>query len=117
MTAMNATGEKVIEYVMTTGGPEPLDNIQHPPDREHYVAKQIRPVAEPVLSTLGLDFDTVIGAGVVGEQFFKRGADARFHFVIIGGAGSQNLALHELDHVIQCDGRFGSVNNGFELGF
>jgi DNA polymerase-2 len=54
---------KSIEYVMTTAGPEPLDNIQHPLDREHYVARQVRPVAEPVLATLGLDFDAVIGDG------------------------------------------------------
>jgi DNA polymerase elongation subunit (family B) len=38
-----------------------LDNLVHPIDREHYVEKQIRPVAEPVLETLGLDFGTVIG--------------------------------------------------------
>ena len=36
---------------------------QHPLDREHYVAKQVRPVAEPVLETLGLDFERVIGDG------------------------------------------------------
>jgi len=54
---------KYIEYVITTAGAEPLDNIQHPVDREHYVSKQVRPVAEPVLATLGLDFDTVIGDG------------------------------------------------------
>jgi DNA polymerase-2 len=46
---------------MTTAGPEPLDNRVHPLDREHYVAKQVRPVAEPVLETLGLDFERVIG--------------------------------------------------------
>jgi DNA polymerase elongation subunit (family B) len=38
-----------------------MDNVQHPIDREHYVKKQIRPVAEPVLETLGLDFEQVIG--------------------------------------------------------
>ncbi|HEU4655132.1 MAG TPA: DNA polymerase II [Steroidobacteraceae bacterium] len=52
---------RLIQYVMTTAGPEPLDNVQNPLDREHYVDKQIRPVAEPVLSTLGLDFDQVVG--------------------------------------------------------
>jgi DNA polymerase-2 len=50
-----------IRYVVTSAGPEPLDNVQHPIDREHYVRKQVKPVAEPVLATLGLDFDTVIG--------------------------------------------------------
>jgi DNA polymerase-2 len=53
--------EKLIKYVMTTAGAEPLDNVQHPLDREHYIDKQIKPVAEPVLSTLGLDFDRVVG--------------------------------------------------------
>lgn len=56
----NATG-RVISYVMTVAGPEPTDNVQHPLDREHYVIKQIKPVAEPVLSTLGLAFEQVIG--------------------------------------------------------
>lgn len=56
----NITG-RLISYVMTTAGPEPLDNVQHPLDREHYVAKQVRPVAEPVLETLGLNFERVIG--------------------------------------------------------
>jgi DNA polymerase elongation subunit (family B) len=35
--------------------------VQHDLDREHYVVKQIKPVAEPVLATLGLDFERVIG--------------------------------------------------------
>jgi DNA polymerase-2 len=50
-----------ISYVMTTAGPEPMDNVQHPIDREHYVDKQVRPVAEPVLDTLGLDFELTVG--------------------------------------------------------
>jgi DNA polymerase-2 len=50
-----------IRYAMTVAGPEPLDNLEHPLDREHYVEKQIRPVAEPVLEALGLDFGRVIG--------------------------------------------------------
>jgi DNA polymerase II len=50
-----------ISYVMTMAGAEPVDNIRHPLDREHYVLKQIKPVAEPVLATLGLNFERVIG--------------------------------------------------------
>ncbi|MBV9912516.1 MAG: DNA polymerase II, partial [Sinobacteraceae bacterium] len=50
-----------VRYVMTTAGPEPIDNIRHPLDREHYVAKQLRPVAEPVLATLGLSFEALSG--------------------------------------------------------
>jgi DNA polymerase II len=52
---------RVIAYVMTTHGPEPLDALESPPDREHYLDRQVRPVAEPVLQSLGLDFATVIG--------------------------------------------------------
>jgi DNA polymerase-2 len=52
---------RLISYVMTTAGAEPLDNVRHPLDREHYVLKQVQPVAEPVLEALGLDFERVIG--------------------------------------------------------
>jgi DNA polymerase-2 len=52
---------RLISYVMTVAGPEPLDEIRNPLDREHYVTKQVKPVAEPVLATLGLDFERVIG--------------------------------------------------------
>jgi len=50
-----------VSYVMTIAGPEPLDNRQSEIDREHYVVKQVKPVAEPVLEALGLNFDRVIG--------------------------------------------------------
>jgi DNA polymerase-2 len=52
---------RMISYVMTQAGAEPLDNLRHAIDREHYVAKQVKPVAEPVLEILRLDFDRVIG--------------------------------------------------------
>ncbi|MCC7082384.1 MAG: DNA polymerase II [Burkholderiales bacterium] len=52
---------RLISYVMTRAGAEPLDNRKHPLDREHYIAKQIRPVAEPILEALGLEFERVIG--------------------------------------------------------
>ena len=52
---------RLISYVMTLAGPEPLDEVRNPLDREHYVTKQVKPVAEPVLATLGLDFERVIG--------------------------------------------------------
>ena len=52
---------RLISYVMTRSGPEPLDNITAELDREHYVQKQVRPVAEPVLDTFGLSFEQAIG--------------------------------------------------------
>jgi DNA polymerase-2 len=64
--------DRLISYVMTTAGAEPLDNVRHPLDREHYVSKQVKPVAEPVLSTLGLDFERVIGDSRQIDLGFKR---------------------------------------------
>jgi DNA polymerase-2 len=51
----------VVEYVITEDGPEPAAERVSPIDHEHYVQKQIRAVAEPVLSVLGLEFDRVVG--------------------------------------------------------
>lgn len=52
---------RTIAYVITTGGPEPVGQTQHPIDHEHYVEKQIRPIAEPILDLLGLDFRSALG--------------------------------------------------------
>jgi DNA polymerase-2 len=60
---------RLISYVVTTAGAEPLDNQQHPLDRAHYVEKQVKPVAEPVLEILGLDFERVIGDQRQAELF------------------------------------------------
>lgn len=50
-----------VSYVITTAGPEPAASRVHPLDHEHYVQKQVRAVAEPVLALLGLDFARVVG--------------------------------------------------------
>ena len=60
---------RVISYVMTSAGAEPAEERRHPVDHEHYVQKQIRPVAEPVLAILHLDFDKVIGDDAQLELF------------------------------------------------
>jgi len=52
---------RLIDYVITTDGPEPAEERRSPFDYEHYVEKQLRPVAEPVLDLLGLRFERVIG--------------------------------------------------------
>lgn len=51
----------LISYLMTVNGPEPAGEVSSPLDYDHYVDKQVRPVAEPVLALLGLDFRRVIG--------------------------------------------------------
>jgi DNA polymerase-2 len=52
---------RIISYVMTTGGPEPAGETTAPPDYDHYVEHQIRPVADAVLRFLGVDFEDVAG--------------------------------------------------------
>lgn len=54
---------KLVSYVVTRDGPEPAGEVKHPIDHEHYVEKQVRPVAEPVLAMVGLTFEGVIGGG------------------------------------------------------
>ena len=55
---MAAPVGRIIAYVITTAGPEPVSERRHPLDRAHYLDKQLRPVAEPVLELL--DFDAVL---------------------------------------------------------
>ncbi len=52
---------RLITYCMTVNGPEPVENVLSAMDYQHYLDKQLRPVAEPVLTQLGLDFAKVIG--------------------------------------------------------
>jgi len=52
---------RVVRYYITSSGPEPAAERSAAIDYEHYVQKQVRGVAEPVLGILGLDFDQVIG--------------------------------------------------------
>ncbi len=52
---------RLVSYLITKAGPEPLEEIQSPIDHEHYVQKQVRPVAEPLLGLLDLKFDRVVG--------------------------------------------------------
>ena len=52
---------RVVHYYVTLDGPEPASQRRSPIDHEHYVQKQVRGVAEPVLAVLGLEFDQVVG--------------------------------------------------------
>jgi DNA polymerase-2 len=56
-----APARRRIAYVVTSAGPEPADERRHPIDHEHYVSRQVRAVAEPVLALLGKDFASVVG--------------------------------------------------------
>ncbi|WP_326535706.1 DNA polymerase II [Pseudorhodoferax sp.] len=45
-----------IQYVMTQGGPEPLEARQSRIDYEHYLAKQLQPIGDAILQPLGDSF-------------------------------------------------------------
>jgi DNA polymerase-2 len=52
---------RLVRYVMTKAGPQPAGEQSSPLDYEHYLDKQLRPVAQPVLALYGLDFDQLLG--------------------------------------------------------
>lgn len=50
----------LIEYYITTDGPEPIQIKKHKIDYDHYIEKQIKPIANQVLILFGKDFDDII---------------------------------------------------------
>ena len=49
-----------IKYVWTTNGPEPVDYQRSPLDYDHYLEKQLQPVAQGILPFLEDDFATLM---------------------------------------------------------
>ena len=50
-----------ISYVITVAGPEPLEIRSAPIDYDHYVSRQLQPVADAILPFVDDDFSTLIG--------------------------------------------------------
>ena len=50
-----------ISYVITVNGPEPLETRQAPIDYDHYVTRQLQPVADAILPFVNDDFSTLVG--------------------------------------------------------
>lgn len=50
-----------ISYVITVAGPEPLETRSAPIDYDHYVTRQLQPVADAILPFVRDDFSTLIG--------------------------------------------------------
>ena len=53
----------IIEYYMTTDGPEPIQKQTHPIDYEYYINKQLKPIADSVLLFFDKTFDGLIKGG------------------------------------------------------
>jgi DNA polymerase-2 len=50
----------IIEYIMTKEGPEPIQKLKHKIDYEHYIEKQVKPIADAVLGFYDQSFDDII---------------------------------------------------------
>jgi len=50
----------LIEYFITVDGPEPIQKLKHKLDYEHYIDKQIKPIANQILGLFKKDFDDVL---------------------------------------------------------
>ncbi len=48
-----------IEYVITVNGPEPCMYRRSPMDYQHYIDKQLKPIADGILPFIGKEFDTL----------------------------------------------------------
>ncbi len=58
-----AAAGRIVTYVVTRAGPEPVEALTAPPDHEHYVTQQLKPLADAILRFVGTkDFDDLIGA-------------------------------------------------------
>ncbi len=51
-----------ISYVITLNGPEPVEYMESKIDYDHYIEKQIRPIAEGILPFVGLSFEEIANA-------------------------------------------------------
>ncbi len=45
---------------MTGAGPEPLETLRSEIDYDHYLTRQLQPVADAILPLLGDDFETLM---------------------------------------------------------
>jgi len=53
----------LIRYLVTTQGPQPLGRLSAPIDYEHYLEKQLKPIASTFTEVLGADLYQLFGAG------------------------------------------------------
>ncbi|MBH3340947.1 DNA polymerase II [Pseudomonas mendocina] len=49
-----------ISYLITTGGPQPLERLLSPVDYEHYISRQLKPVADAILPFVGGEFERLL---------------------------------------------------------
>lgn len=57
---LDSLHSNTIEYYLTEAGPEPISKLKHKIDYDHYIKKQIKPIADTILYFFKKDFDSVI---------------------------------------------------------
>jgi len=59
----------IIKYYITTEGPEPIQKLTHSIDYDHYIKKQIEPIATQILSLIDKDFESIINKSKQAKLF------------------------------------------------
>ena len=57
---LGSSAGRIISYVITKNGPEPIEALSAPPSYDHYIDHQIAPVADAVLHMLDKSFDAIV---------------------------------------------------------
>ena len=52
----------IIHYIITKQGPVPVELEPGDIDYQHYIDKQLKPIADSVLNLIGTSFDSIIGS-------------------------------------------------------
>ena len=50
-----------IEYLICSSGPEPVEKPNLKPDYEHYAERQLKPVADTILTFMDTSYDEIVG--------------------------------------------------------
>lgn len=65
----NMLDSNIIQYIMTSNGPEPIQLKKHSIDYEHYIDKQIRPIADSILIFFKKSISDIIAGGKQANLF------------------------------------------------
>lgn len=57
---LDSLDSNIIKYYITEAGPEPIQKHKHKIDYQHYIEKQIKPIANTLLFFFDKDFDEII---------------------------------------------------------
>ncbi len=60
--ALQYQNKGTIEYCMTLNGPEPKQYLSSPIDYQHYIDKQLKPVADAILPFINRQFEQITAA-------------------------------------------------------